>query len=213
MNLGQLRASFRNKSNDLKKPYLFANNEVDGYINEAYVESVDRGLVIYDRESFTVDVEIGVTEYQLDKRIIRVRSATVVMKDGVVVSPPEPMVLESIQVGRIGSPNGFHIDEDGMFVLSESPTSTATIQIGAHRYPDLLEEDGDEPAIAAMYHEKMLAWALKLAYLKADAETFSQNSSDRFDAEFTRTFGPSKTAQQHRQRARLSPRSIKTQGY
>ena len=217
MNLGELRDSFRVKTGDTARPYLWLDPEVDGYINEAYTEAVDRGLVIYDRESFTVDVEVGVTDYQLDPSIIRVKAANVTVKDGVELDEPEPVYLSNRRYDGTFSepyqPQGYRIDEDGMFVLVASPTVTATIALEVHRYPKTLVEDDDEPEIQSIYHAKMLAWALKLAYLKQDADTFDAKASERFEAEFTRTFGPSKTAQQHRQRRRKVARSYKTPGY
>jgi hypothetical protein len=107
----------------------------------------------------------------------------------------------------------YRVDEDGMFVLASSPAEAAVIALEVHRYPDPLESDDDEPVVMAIYHQKMLSWALKLAYLKPDADTFDKAMSDKHDEEFTRTFGPPKTAQDHRQRRRRQARSYKTPGY
>ncbi len=74
-------------------------------------------------------------------------------------------------------------------------------------------DDDSEPDIPEAYHRKMLFWAMKLAYQRPHEDTYDKAASDRYDAEFTRTFGPPKTAQQHRQRRRNSARSIKTPGY
>ena len=217
MNRGELRNLFRLKTQDNKKPYLWPDTEVDTYINEAYLEAVDRGLVIYDRESFTIDVEVGVASYPLDKAIIRVKAAAITTKDGVALDDPEPLRLGNrrydFMAGEFPDPQGFVVNEDGLFVLGAKPTTTAIIALEVYRYPDLLENNDDEPEIPAIYHAKMLSWALKLAYLKQDSDAFDANASERHDAEFTRTFGPSKTAQQHRQRRRNSARSIKTPGY
>ena len=214
MNRGRLRSSFRARAGDQKRPYLWSDDEVDSYINEAYFEAVERGLMIYDRESFTVDVEIGVTEYPLDARIIRVKTATVTAKDGVELDNPEPMEMVERKSGfmfrQMPDLQGFRIDEDGMFVLAVKPVATTTIALGAYCYPESLADDEDEPAIASIYHEKMLYWALKLAYQKQDADALNATKAMECDAEFTRVFGPAKTAQQHRQRRRNSARSIKT---
>jgi hypothetical protein len=219
MNLSGLRDSFRARAGDTKKPYLWSDLEVDAYINEAYTEAVDRGLVIYDRESFTVDVEVGITDYQLPPAIIRVIGAAVTSRSGVDLpeSEPEPMRLSNRRYDftsrEFVDGAAYRIDEDGMFVLASSPTEAAVIALEVHRYPDMLEGDDDEPVVMAIYHQKMLSWALKLAYLKPDADTFDLGLSDKHDEEFTRTFGPPKTAQDHRQRRRRQARSYKTPGY
>lgn len=210
MNRGELRNLFRVLSVDTAKPYLWADDEVDVYINEAYTEAVDRGLVIYDRESFTVDVEVGVTAYQLDKSIIRVKEAILTAKGGIVLDDPLPL-NKSNPWGT--DPQGYAIEEDGVFVLAAPSNEAGIIALAVYRYPKPLESDSDELMIPPIYHAKMLSWALKLAYQKPDSDTFNADLSRRHDDEFTRTFGPHKTAQQHRQRSRNSARSIKTPGY
>lgn len=210
MNRGELRSLFRTKTKDLKKKYLWDDPEINSYINEAYTEAVDRGLIIYDRESFTVDVEIGVTEYKLDPLIIRVKEAEITEKSGVALD--DPVTLNKKNPWDI-DPQGYLIEEDGVLVLATPPSETAVIALTVYRYPSPMENDKDVPEIAEIYHTKMLSWALHLAYQKPDSDTFDANLSERYDAEFTRTFGPSKTAQQHRQRRRNSARSIKTPGY
>ena len=218
MNLGELRSDFRGRVCDTKKPYLWSDREVDGYINEALIEAVDRGLMIYDRESFTVDVAVGVTDYALDKSIIRVNAALVTSKDGVALDEPELLRLAEResgfvyhqQFGRHHDLQGYRIDEDGTFVLDATPSTVATLSLEVYRYADALQDDSDEPEIPNKYHAKMLDWALKLAYLKQDADTYDPSAAERHDAEFARTFGTPKTAQQHRQRLRRAARSIKT---
>jgi len=217
MNLATLRSTFRVRAGDTIKPYYWKDPEVDVFINEAYTEAVDRGLVIYDRESFTIDVEPGVTDYQLPPAVIRVMGAAVTSRSGVDLPEPEPMRLGNRRYDFTSREfidgAAYRIDEDGMFVLASSPTEAAVIAIEAHRYPEPLESDDDEPVVMAIYHQKMLSWALKLAYLKPDADTFDLGLSDKHDEEFTRTFGPPKTAQDHRQRRRRQARSYKTPGY
>jgi hypothetical protein len=73
MTYGELAAVLRTEMRDTLPPYDFSDDEIRLYINESIFEAVDRGLMIYDRESFTVDIEIGVQEYQLDTAIIRVK--------------------------------------------------------------------------------------------------------------------------------------------
>jgi hypothetical protein len=217
MNLSELRTAFRFRAVDTIKPYLWKDPEVNVYINEAYIEAVDRGLVVYDRTSFTIDVEPGVTDYQLPPAVIRVMGAAVTSRADVDLPEPEPMRLGSRRYDfssrEFKDSAAYRVDEDGMFVLASSPTEAAMIALEVHRYPDPLESDDDEPVIMAIYHHKMLSWALKLAYLKPDADTYDKALSDKNDDEFTRTFGPPKTAQDHRQRRRRQARSYKTPGY
>jgi len=217
MNMGEMIGRFRIVTGDKRKPYFWDDPQVATLINKAYIESVDRGLMIFDRESFTVEIEPGVQEYALDQQIIRVKEAAIISRSGVELDSPERLRMASRKYDfskrEWSDPQGFVIDEDGLFILADRPTESMTISLAVYRYPELLEGDKDEPVIPEMYHAKMLNWAYKLALGNQDADTFSQASADKFDAEFTRTFGPSKTAQQHRQRRRNSARSIKTPSY
>lgn len=217
MNLGDLRARYRQRTTDVSRPYFWDDDEVDALINEAYHEAVDRGLVILDRDSFEVEFELGVTEYQLDPRIIRVREANIISKDGVTLDRPEPMRLTdskaSYNYQQFFDLQGFRVDEDNMLILATPPTTVMVIRLIVHRYPDPLVDDGDEPVIAEFYHEKMLDWAIKRGLLKNDADTIHPVNSDKLDAEFARTFGQPKTAQQHRQRRRHAARSLKTPSF
>lgn len=221
MNLGDLRKSFREKTGDLARPYLWSDAEVDAYINEALVEAVDRGLMVFDRDSFTVDVEVGVTEYQLDASIIRVKEVWVTTKDGVALDTPELLHPSRAYAGYdrdvfselSQDSQGYRVEEDNLFVLGADPSVSAILELVVYRYAKELGDDDATPEIPNMYHSKMLSWALKLAYLKQDADTLNSNASDRHEAEFARTFGQSKTAQQHRQRRNKVARSYKTPCY
>ena len=93
MKLSALRSTFRVCAGDTIRPYYWKDPEVDVFINDAYTEAVDRGLVIYDRESFTIDVEPGGTDYQLPPAVIRVMGAAVTSRSGVDLPEPEPMRL------------------------------------------------------------------------------------------------------------------------
>lgn len=217
MDLNDLRRRYRERTADLQQPYFWSDSEVDALINEAYHEAVDRGLMIFDRDSFQVDFELGVIEYPLDSRIIRVKAANIISKDGVTLDKPEPLRLSDATADftyqQYFDLQGFRVDEDNTIILATAPTVVMTVQLIVHRYPDLLCRDDDEPVIPEFYHEKMLDWAIKRGLLKNDADTIHPVDSDRLDVEFTRTFGPPKTAQQQRQRRRHAARSLKTPSF
>ena len=218
MNLGDMRAHVRNVVGDKAKPPFASDQELNLYLNAGLFEAVDRGLMILDREKYTVDVEAGVSEYPLSDRIIRVQSAAVISKDGVALERPELMVKAFASEGANNTPTGWNsypigwrIEEDGLFVLSANPATKAEIQLVVWRYARPLEGDGDEPEIAQFYHLPMTQWAVRMYYLKQDADVFDAKASARADEEFARVFGQPKSAQDHRRRRREASRSIKVQ--
>ena len=148
----------------------------------------------------------------------------ILIKNGRVISPAsnlDALADVAVAAGRVvaigAGTQGFVpnrvIDARGCVVAPGLVDLAARLREPGHEHEGMLESDDDEPVVMAIYHQKMLSWALKLAYLKPDADTFDLGLSDKHDEEFTRTFGPPKTAQDHRQRRRRQARSYKTPGY
>lgn len=217
MNLGDLRSLYRTMAHDIHEPYFWSDDEIDQYINDALFEAVDRGLPIFDRDTYQVEIEIGVQQYPLDSQIMRVKQAFLTVKDGVTLDRPELFRMSDRKSDyayqQYFDLQGYHVEEDGMFILATPPTWTATVALEVYRYAKPLAADIDEPEIADRYQRKMLNWALHLGYLKQDADSFNQAKADTYEIEFARTFGQPKTVQQHRQRRRNSARSLKTPSF
>lgn len=227
MNLGDLRDSFRFKAGDKAKPPLWGDKEVDRLINLAYVECVDRGLVIFDRDTFTIDTVATTWEYQLDPTIIRIKQAWLVgltvdsvkQDDQPIFSLTSDEVLDWTRWYRFGGDimyqtvsfgtTRYGVTENGTFIVVPTPTEVRTIRLEVWRYPkDELKGKDDEPEFAPIYHDKMLSWALYLAYRNQDAETVDGIKAAQYEADFERDFGPPVNARGRR--AQLENRILRT---
>jgi len=223
-----LRNQFRVDIADKTTPQpLWADAEVDRLINLAYFEAVDRGLLIFDRTSFTVVTAATVREYALDPSIIRIKWAWLVglTVDG-VTDPDVPIysmtsdeVVDWTRWSRFRSDIMYQtvsfgamrygVTEDRAFILVPTPTEARTIRLEVWRYPKVkLVYDADVPEIPELYHSKMLAWALHLAYDQQDTDTKDAAKAKKFADDFERDFGPPKNAQQRR--AQLENRTLRT---
>ena len=227
MNLGELRDRYRLKLDDRGTPPLWSDDEADGDINLAYIEAVDRGLVIFDRTSFTVSTVATQAEYQLDPVIIRVKRAWLVglaVVDGVTEDdiPLYEMTADEVYAwmnfDRFGSyatsptvtfsSSSYGMTEDGAFIVVPTPSEARTIRLEVWRYPLVsLVDDNDTPEIPTIYHDKMLAWAMYLAYEKQDSDTKDAAKAKKCADDFERDFGPPKNAWQRR--AQLENRTLR----
>lgn len=228
MNLGQLRQSFRRRAGDKNLPHEWEDREVDSLINLAYYEACDRGNLIFDRESFVIVTEANRAEYQLDRVITRIKRVWLVGETvDSVKADDQPLfeltsddVLDWTRWHRFGSDIRYQavtfgqlrygVTEDHAFILAPTPTEVRTLRLEVWRLPtDILANEESEPEITLpIYHDKMLSWALHLAYADQDSETRDGKRSQDFAAEFERDFGPPKNAIQRR--AHLENRVLRT---
>ena len=222
-NLAGLRGQFRVIADDKEAPFLWDDTEVNRLINLAYIEAVDRGLVIYDRDSFTIDTVVGLDEYPLDPSIIRIKQAWLVANvagedDQPLFTLTSDEVLDWTRWYRFGGDimyqtvsfgtTRYGVTEDRQFIVAPKPTEVRTIRLEAWRHPMTeLVADADVPEIPTIYHRKMLAWAAHLAFDNQDADTADAAKAKKFAEDFERDFGPLKNAQQRR--AQLENRTLR----
>lgn len=221
MNLAELRDSFRYKAGDKATPPLWKDAELDRLVNLAYIEAVDRGLTIFDRTNFTITTASGIPEYQLDRRIIKIKQPWLVglTVDGVkaddepIYSMTSDEIIDWTRWYRFGSDIMYQtvtfgalrygVTEDKTFILAPTPTEVRDIRLELWRFPLVpLESKDDEPELDEIYHDKMLSWALHLAYMNQDAETVDGIKAAQYADDFERDFGPPKNARQRRAQLR-----------
>lgn len=80
MNLTELNKLFRQRTDDLSPPYLWADTDVTAFFNEAVAEAVFRARLIYDESSVvtTIDVVYEQAVYTIDKSIYEIVDAWIV---------------------------------------------------------------------------------------------------------------------------------------
>lgn len=214
MELKALISAVRTRLDDLTKPFLWSDDEITLYLNEAEREAAERALLIEDDRTPSV-VEIAlranIGEYDLHESVLSILRAKI---DG----QAKPLTLTTrakldTQVkdweDEAGTPECF-IDDEARIVIYPIPSAVGVLRLRVKRLPiDPLDrqEMTRGPEIHERHHYRMIDWALRCAYLKPDADTFDQKRADTYEAEFTRSFGVRLDADtQRKQREKKSNR-------
>jgi len=166
-----------------------------------------------------IPVQVGVTGYLLSDKVLLVKGAAfgTSADQSYALTQTTRSRLDQTHPGwrnHTGNPRYYICEDNGEITIipaslgttgtngttSTSGTSgTAFLQVA--RYPlndlSLASTAGTGtaglgvtyPEIPAQYHLKMLSWAVRLAFLKNDSETFNLAKAEKYEAIFDRDFG------------------------
>lgn len=197
MNLDELIKQFRNYMDDKVAPYLWDDDEVILYINEAEREAARRSRCLTDSldpEICYLPVKAGQSVYKLDKRILYVRRMKTDKHDR-LLTPVRAHLLECHDnkwESRTGRVENVVMDHNSRSVtLYRVPSEDQTIRMTVVRLPvRKMASLSDEPEIPEEYHLAMLNYAYYLAYSKQDVEGNSEDRAQMFYNRFEAEFGP-----------------------
>lgn len=213
MNLELLRAQFRIESDDKITPYLWADESVDQWLNDAVEEAAVRALLIHDVATpavCQVPVVAGVAVYPLHASIINItRAAFTATGD---TQEYELWGTTEYELDRIEpgwrkleeTPRAF-IHKDTTIRLSRLPIA-GVLDLEVNRLPlEPMVNDTDEPEIAGVHHRHLVLWALHKAFSVPDSETVDPIRAERAEREFTAAFGPRPDADARRRQEYSRP--------
>lgn len=223
MNANELIALFRTETADIEVPFLWTDDEVMTYLNDAYNMFVRfLGGVSDSTSAFTTVVcTSGAKTIALDPSIIRIVRAFRV-SDGMEVSVIEntdtPLVRDAggrLQLLRVGSRSGpveFLIlgSDTASAALHPIPSVTDNVQMHVRRIPHTALLVGtDSPAdIRSEHHIHLIKWMKSLAYRKQDVETFDLDKAQTNEEMFLQYCAQSVHEQERmRRKSRSSLRS------
>ncbi len=190
MNLKKLRDRARAETGDLKKPYLWSDDEWRDYFNEAANEAAIRARLIED-DQIEVETVAGEAYAEYPEHVWAIQR--VLLGDRVLVLTDRETIDASEGDGwelQTGTPWACY-EVGGKLRLYPIPVISATARMVAFCIPEkAMVEDGDEPGLRLRVRPQLLDWALHLAYLKKDADTFDANLAALHETEFEKTFGP-----------------------
>jgi len=207
VNLGELRCSLRSMLGDETQPYLWPDEQLNRYINNAVREACIRARLLKDdadsQPTFcTISIQPGIARYTYIDEILVIRSGVIVGGYG---GAPKLWALTAESMDRqepcwdtnqndgSNSPRYMVMDlTQKSFRLYPTPSTAATLRMRVWRMPlksDRMCEDSDKPVIKIPDYEELNHWAASEAFLKKDAEFYSPTNSAEHLALFEQRFG------------------------
>jgi hypothetical protein len=211
MNSSELLAVFRSEMSDTVAPFLWSDEEVFGFQDDAQQQFCRKTNGIIDARTAVVTqlaIVPGTDWYTTHASILNIRKAT--RAD----TGREVELLTAEQADRRGlyflaTQLGLvkHVVlglEPHAVRIHPMPNETVTLNLSVCRLPLLPITDAGEQAfeIDAMHHLGLLLWMKHRAYDKQDAETFDRRKSDDFAARFVAYCDRAKLEQERARRAR-----------
>lgn len=215
MTLIDLIDAFRIKADDIARPYLWSDDEVTLFLNEAQKEAATRALLIQDKTSplvVNIDVLIGTNIYKIHESILEILQAKLSNNTELEITSLEALSDDGFDIDNAtGTPQYLFENGDGTITITPTPTVADTISLVVKRSPLCsMAKDSDKPEIHSRYHFRMIDWALHLAYLKPDADVFNASMAERYKASFEASFGiynDANVQRKHREKSRNVVRS------
>jgi hypothetical protein len=198
MNRKELREAIREDLDDLAKPYLWSDAFLNRALDEAESEACRRARLIVDSSDSAVcriATTLNENTYDLDDRIIFVRR---VLSSG-RTTPLRKISYKDLDgrypgwESQTGAISHYCLDfTTGKLVTDRKPTASevVTLSLTVVRTPlKGLETDGAEPEIKPRYHFSLRHYAVFLAYMKPDEDTYRPDKAKMAEALFTQEFG------------------------
>lgn len=192
MNLKALVERCRITTGDLTKKYLWSDQEWIDALNEACDEACIRARLI-EKEDVELNQQANDAYADIPDWIWSVRRVTfngrrLILCDKEMLDASEG---EAWEARSSDAPIACY-EVGGRLRFYPIPTVTGTVVAHAFCTPDKpLANDDDEPSwLRVRLHEKLIDWALHVAYSKQDADTFNANLADVHETKFEQVFGP-----------------------
>lgn len=202
MNLGEVIQQFREKADDLAIPYLWKDEEVKSFINQAQQEAAIRSKALRYRVKLLTVANISEYPY------------TAFVKDngdainGIVTDLYDfaiggyPLNNTTCKgMSRTGKPREYSFDIPDYIKFYPTPIDIQTVNAIAVVIPNNMANSTDNLSMPIEMQPNIVYWALKLAYEKQDIDASDMRRSQNYDAIFTEYFG-----KRHNARARIMQR-------
>ena len=200
MNLEELIASFREDAMDKTEPYLWGDESVTRWLNEAQDEAAIRGRLLLDDSTpavTTIAVEAAQASYQLHAKVYeiahlqwvpsaaphRAQAVNLVTREWLDRNHPDWRV-------RFEWDALYAIQTEGALRMVPTPREDGVLTLEAYRLPmKAMANDTDKPEIHAASHAYLVYWALHKAFSQPDSDGFDPQRGKTAEAAFTGYFG------------------------
>ncbi len=204
----------RTRLDDVNKPYLWLDESIISWINEAQIEACRRARLISD-SSLSVNVAIGTPSYDIPNGVIQIRKARLSLEDSTLCFVGSRDMDEDVSgwESHAGTPTSIITDIDSnMFTLYPKPIISDTLNLTVIREPSEIIDDSSVLEIPNRFHYALADWVLHRAYQVRDSETMDKNKSIEHLALFENEFGVRSSAKDEIFNIRQMPYS-NTDGY
>jgi len=197
MDLTELIAQFRTFTKDKSEPYLWEDEDITLWFNEAEREAALRARLLFDKTSDFCEISVvsGTSVYALSKFIHEIEYAYLVDSNDKnwVMRSTDRMALDDNDIywrENTDVPDKF-IQDDTQIELNAIIAASYTLTMEVYRAPLINIEDSryDEPEIALAHHEHLVKWVMHRAYLINDSDAYAAKLSKQYLKEFEDYFG------------------------
>lgn len=215
MDLDGLIEQFRREADDRVAPYLWSDEDVTAWLDEAEEEAAIRACLLREVELQSIcQVEVTAEQYfyTLHPKVLYVLHAEFV-PDGDTRAHILKVVtrdtMNRLEPGWRYTPSGiprYLVHEPSQrAVLCPPPAVDGLLNIEVQRLPlDSMENTGG-PEIGEAHHRHLVDWALFKAFSKPDAETIDKGRAVMAEDRFNAYFGLRRDAQLGRDHAADKP--------
>ena len=199
MTLEELIRRFRVDATDAMVPYLFQDEWIIDWLNDAQEEAAIRGRLLYEADNTAITriaASASVTGYALHPSLYELvehryrvggdtRSETLLLTTREELSRTRPDWRNDAD----GTPR-YLVQDDTRISLWPTPDKDGAVLLEGYRLPiKRMENDSDKPEINPAHHRHLVQWALHQAFSLPDAETVDPVRAAMAEKEFTRYFG------------------------
>lgn len=197
MTLEQLIERFRIEADDRVDPYLWEDEWLIDWFNEAQDEAAIRARLLlddYTTELCQIAVTPGVDSYALHPKLYEIAHLRFVSTD----LPSEPKMVTREWLDRMqpewrslpqDAPK-WAIQTDTRLRLVPVPSVAGTLHLEAYRLPmNAMATGANKPEIHQAHHIHLIQWVLYRAFGKPDADAHDPQRAERAYAMFEQYFG------------------------
>ena len=193
-----LRRRVRLLAQDTATPYLWQDEDIDDWLNEAQQEAAIRARLL----RATPQSHPALCEFSLTagESAVTVPDALyeISHQEWAAGSERRPLKLVSREWMDTTMPGwrampaadpDYLVQDRQQLEVVPPPIADGSVRIEGYRLPEPMQADNDEPRIPLAHHIHLVQWALHVGYLMPDADMFNPGKSQAAEAEFTRYFG------------------------
>ena len=193
-----LRRRVRLLAQDTATPYLWQDEDIDDWLNEAQQEAAIRARLL----RATPQSHPALCEFSLTagESAVTVPDALyeISHQEWAAGSERRPLKLVSREWMDTTLPGwrampaadpDYLVQDRQQLEVVPPPIADGSVRIEGYRLPEPMQANNDEPRIPLAHHIHLVQWALHVGYSLPDTETLNPDKSQAAEAEFTRYFG------------------------